>query len=46
MLPGEVKALLARLGPDPLRPRADSEAAWLRLSRSRVAVGALSWIRR
>ncbi|MCW2546954.1 MAG: DNA-(apurinic or apyrimidinic site) lyase, partial [Mycobacterium sp.] len=41
MLPGEVTALLARLGPDPLRSRADSERAWLRLSRSRVALGAL-----
>jgi endonuclease-8 len=41
MLPGEVTALLARLGPDPLRSRADSERAWLRLSRSKVAIGAL-----
>jgi endonuclease-8 len=41
MLPGEVTALLARLGPDPLRARVNPEPAWLRLSRSRVAVGAL-----
>ncbi|HEX4432299.1 MAG TPA: DNA-formamidopyrimidine glycosylase family protein [Frankiaceae bacterium] len=41
MLPGEVKALLARLGPDPLKPRADPQQAWLRLSRSRTSVGAL-----
>jgi endonuclease VIII len=41
MLPGEVKALLGRLGPDPLKPRADPQAAWLRLSRSRTFVGAL-----
>ena len=41
MLPGEVTALLARLGPDPLRVRVNPEPAWLRLSRSRVAVGAL-----
>lgn len=41
MLPGEVKALLARLGPDPLKSRADPQLAWARLSRSRVAVGAL-----
>ncbi len=41
MLPGEVTALLARLGPDPLRARANPEPAWLRVSRSRVALGAL-----
>jgi DNA-formamidopyrimidine glycosylase len=41
MLPGDVKALLARLGPDPLKPRADPQRAWLKLSRSRTAVGAL-----
>ena len=39
--PAEVDALIARLGPDPLRPDADPESAWLRLSRSRTAVGAL-----
>jgi endonuclease-8 len=41
MLPGEVTALLARLGPDPLKPRADAEQAWLRISRRQVAIGAL-----
>ncbi len=41
LLPGEVKALLARLGPDPLKPRADPQQAWSRLSGSRTAVGAL-----
>ncbi len=41
MLPGEVKALLARLGPDPLKSRADPQRAWSRLSRSRTAIGAL-----
>jgi endonuclease-8 len=39
--PAEVKVILARLGPDPLRPRADLEPAWERISRSRVAIGAL-----
>lgn len=39
--PDEVEAVLARLGPDPLRPRADPEPAWMRVSRSRVAIGAL-----
>ena len=41
MLPGEITALLARLGPDPLKPRADPEPAWIRVSRSRTAIGAL-----
>lgn len=41
MLPPEVAAVRARLGPDPLRREADPERAWNRLSRSRVAVGAL-----
>lgn len=41
LLPGEVTALLARLGPDPLRLRADPERAWQRISRSRMAIGAL-----
>jgi endonuclease-8 len=41
MLPAEVRDLLARLGPDPLRPRADPEPAWRRLSASRMAIGAL-----
>ncbi len=41
MLPGDITDLLARLGPDPLRLRVDPEPAWLRLSRSRTAIGAL-----
>ncbi len=41
MLPGEITALLARLGPDPLKPRADPEPAWIRVSRSRTPIGAL-----
>ena len=36
-----MQALLARLGPDPLKPRADPQPAWMRLSRSRTAIGAL-----
>lgn len=35
------KAVLARLGPDPLRADADPSAAWLRISRSGTAIGAL-----
>jgi len=34
-------ALLARLGPDPLRRNADPELAWARLSRSRLPVAVL-----
>jgi endonuclease-8 len=34
-------AIVARLGPDPLRKDADPAAAWARISRSRVPVGAL-----
>jgi len=41
LAPPEVKAILARLGPDPLDGKADSDAAWRRLSRSRRPVGAL-----
>ncbi len=41
MLPAEAAALLARLGPDPLRARADPEPAWQRVARSRTAIGAL-----
>jgi formamidopyrimidine-DNA glycosylase len=37
----EVTAILARLGPDPLRPRADPDVAHRRIARSRTAVGAL-----
>ncbi|MGI8415439.1 MAG: Fpg/Nei family DNA glycosylase [Nakamurella sp.] len=39
--PGEVDALLARLGPDPLRADADPELAWQQVSRSRVPIAAL-----
>jgi endonuclease VIII len=37
----EVAAVLARLGPDPLRPRADPLVAHRRIARSRTAIGAL-----
>jgi formamidopyrimidine-DNA glycosylase len=37
----EVAAIVARLGPDPLRPRADPLVAHRRISRSRTAIGAL-----
>ena len=37
----EVDGILARLGPDPLRPRADAALAHRRIARSRTAVGAL-----
>ncbi|GAB7191437.1 Fpg/Nei family DNA glycosylase [Kineococcus sp. NUM-3379] len=39
--PGGVARLRARLGPDPLRPDADPELAWRRVSRSRTGIGAL-----
>jgi endonuclease-8 len=41
LVPGEVEALLARLGPDPLRDDADPERAWVRMSRSRASVATL-----
>lgn len=37
----EVGTILGRLGPDPLRPRADPQVAHRRISRSRTAIGAL-----
>ncbi len=37
----EVVRILGRLGPDPLRPRADGAAAHRRISASRTAIGAL-----
>jgi formamidopyrimidine-DNA glycosylase len=37
----EVDAILARLGPDPLRPRADGRRAHRRIAGSRTPVGAL-----
>ncbi len=41
MTAAEQRALLARLGPDPLRPDADWTPAWERISTSRAPVGAL-----
>jgi len=38
---GEAQLILDRLGPDPLRKRSDPGKAFARISRSRVAVGAL-----
>jgi formamidopyrimidine-DNA glycosylase len=37
----EVTAIVARLGPDPLRPRADGGVAHRRIAASRTAIGAL-----
>ena len=37
----EREALLARLGPDPLRPGADPDVAWQRVRRSRAPIGGL-----
>jgi len=37
----QMSAVLARLGPDPLRPDADPDAAWARITKSRRAIGAL-----
>ncbi|MCW2600081.1 MAG: Formamidopyrimidine-DNA glycosylase [Frankiales bacterium] len=39
--PDEKAAVLARLGPDPLRKDADAERAWTRISRSKAPVGQL-----
>ncbi len=39
--PADRRALLARLGPDPLRTGADPDRGWARLSRSRVSIGQL-----
>jgi endonuclease-8 len=39
--PAERRAVLARLGPDPLRASADPEHAWTRISRSKTPVGQL-----
>ena len=41
MAPDEVTALLARLGPDPLRDDADPDRAWHRISRSRAPLATL-----
>jgi endonuclease-8 len=37
----QMAAILARLGPDPLRSDADPQLAWARISKSRKAIGAL-----
>ncbi|GAA4804192.1 Fpg/Nei family DNA glycosylase [Nocardioides caeni] len=37
----ERQAVVARIGPDPLRADADPDRAWARISRSSVAIGAL-----
>ena len=37
----EIADIVARLGPDPLRPDADPSSAWRRISRSRRPIGAL-----
>ena len=39
--PREKAAIAERLGPDPLRRGADGDRAWARITRSRVAIGAL-----
>jgi endonuclease-8 len=39
--PAQQEAVVARLGPDPLRPDADPERAWARVSRSRRSIGDL-----
>ena len=39
--PPEREAVLARIGPDPLKPDADPDRAWERVRRSRSPVGAL-----
>ncbi|GAA3195454.1 Fpg/Nei family DNA glycosylase [Actinocorallia longicatena] len=38
---GEKALIHARLGPDPLRPGADGDLAWKRISRSRTSIAAL-----
>ncbi|MDY6998843.1 MAG: zinc finger domain-containing protein [Actinomycetota bacterium] len=37
----EIADVVAKLGPDPLRPDADPASAWKRISKSRRAIGAL-----
>lgn len=41
LAPPEVDAILARLGPDPLRADADPDRAWRRIHRSNVSIAAL-----
>ncbi|AKU15569.1 Fpg/Nei family DNA glycosylase [Luteipulveratus mongoliensis] len=39
--PAEVAAIIAKLGPDPLRADADPEVTWTRIRKSRKPIGAL-----
>lgn len=39
--PKDLRALIARLGPDPLRADAEPERAWERIRKSRAAIGTL-----
>ena len=39
--PDQVAALVARIGPDPIRKDADPERAWRRIQRSRAPIGGL-----
>lgn len=41
LTPGEVQAIAARIGPDPLRRDAEPERAWTRITKSRSAIGSL-----
>jgi endonuclease-8 len=41
LTPVERQTILDRLGPDPLRPDADPDAAWQRIRRSRAPIGGL-----
>ncbi|CAN5354993.1 Fpg/Nei family DNA glycosylase [soil metagenome] len=41
LLPDEVEALFARIGPDPLRPDADPDRAWRRIKGSRTSIAVL-----
>lgn len=41
LAPPEVDAIMARLGPDPLRADADPDRAWIRIHRSSVPIAAL-----
>ena len=41
VLPDEMRALIDRLGPDPIRSDADPERAWRRVTASRAPIGSL-----
>ncbi len=41
LVPEQRDALVARLGPDPLRPDADPDRAWVRIRRSRAPIAGL-----